>query len=95
MPSRKEGAGMAPFGSFLKMCVTNVWQRHLPPLPRAQGMSSGAVARALNKNVCPIKCMRGALPPGAAAPASHGEINKSPRNAPQTCGEVYGPHNAR
>lgn len=64
-----------------------------PNALRPRGASRRTVAHALNKNVYPIKCVRGVLVPGAAAPVFHRKINTSPRNAQQTRGEFYGPHN--
>lgn len=93
MPSRKEGPSMAPLGIWGKLCHRCMAATSSPNTLRPRGASSRTVAHTLNKNVCPIKCVRGALVPGAAAPVFHRKINTSPRNAQQTRGEVYGSHN--
>lgn len=92
LPGRKDLVWhlWAFFGNY----VTNVWQPLLPQLSQAQGTKQRSyIAHALNKNVCPVKGIHEALEPGAAAPGLHRKINNSPRNAQQTHGEVYGPHN--
>ena len=82
--------------AFLGNYVTNVQQPRPPPTPSDPGEgTAGAVAHALNKNVCPIKRRRGTLVPGAAVPLVPWKINKSPRNAQRTRGELYISDNTR
>lgn len=83
LPGRKDLVPhlLAFFGSY----VTNIGQPPPPPTPPGPGEGeAGAGAQALNKNVCPIKCIRAALVPGAAAPLLPWKINNSPRNAQRT-----------
>lgn len=75
--SRKKGPGKAPFGSLLEIMSQMHGSHHLRRLSQTQKTSSEAVAHTLNKNVCPIKCVHGALMPGAAAPLVHREVNES------------------